>query len=62
MPRFLPTPGNTDVIRGEKDETEARTKVVVRRTFLELEEEVSGNIRRTFGVDLDAPVLFFDGG
>ena len=51
MPRFLPTPGNTDVIRG--NETEARTKVVVRRTFLELEEEVSGNIRRTFGVDLD---------
>jgi len=42
MPRFLPTP-STDVIRLKEA---PGTKMVVRRTFLELEEEYAGNIRR----------------
>ena len=43
MPRFLPTP-STDVIRLKEA---PGAKMVVRRTFLELEEDDSGDIRRT---------------
>lgn len=43
MPRFLPTP-STNVTRLKEA---PGTKMVVRRTFLELEEDDSGDIRRT---------------
>lgn len=43
MPRFLPPP-STDVIRLKEA---PGAKMVVRRTFLELEEDDSGDIRRT---------------
>ena len=43
MPRFLPTP-STNVTRLKEA---PGTKMVVRRTFLELEEDYAGDIRRT---------------